>query len=57
MLFRSVYIDGKEMRIPARGYDPRKVTDFAWSNWTDLYTQERVAELHGHTRGSLAAAE
>ncbi|WP_374442609.1 amidohydrolase family protein [Stella sp.] len=53
----AVYIDGKEMRIPARGYDPRKVTDFAWSNWTDLYTQERVAELYGPSRGRLAAAE
>ncbi|BBK34931.1 dipeptidase [Allostella sp. ATCC 35155] len=52
---QAVFIDGKEMRIPPRGYDPRKVTDFAWSNWTDLYTQERVAELQGHTRGSLAA--
>ncbi|MCC7273949.1 MAG: amidohydrolase family protein [Alphaproteobacteria bacterium] len=52
----AVHIDGKEMRIPERGYDPRKVTDFAWTNWTDLYTQERVAELRGHAR-TLAAAQ
>ena len=44
---RGVYIAGKEIRIPDRPYDPRQVTDFALSNWTDLYTQERVAELRG----------
>src|SRR5437016_5748361 len=42
---RAVYIAGKEVKIAARGYDPRQVTDFALSNWTDLYTQARVAEL------------
>jgi hypothetical protein len=40
-----VHIDGKLMQIPNRGYDPRQVTDFAWTNWNDLYTQERVAAL------------
>ena len=42
---RGVYIAGREIRIPERSYDPRQVTDFSLSNWTDLYTQERVAEL------------
>jgi imidazolonepropionase-like amidohydrolase len=51
---RAVYIAGKEIRIADRPYDPRKVTDFALSNWTDLYTQERVAEL-GVERRRLAA--
>ena len=42
---RGVHIAGAEIRIAERGYDPRQVTDFALSNWTDLYTQARVAEL------------
>lgn len=44
---RAVHIAGKEMRIPDRDYDPRQVTDLAWTNWNDLYTQARVAELRG----------
>ena len=47
---------GKEIRIPDRPYDPRQVTDFALSNWTDLYTRARVAELR-QQRPILAAAE
>jgi imidazolonepropionase-like amidohydrolase len=42
---RAVYIAGREIRLPDRPYDPRRVTDFALSNWTDLYTRERVGEL------------
>src|SRR5262249_17069451 len=42
---QAVHIAGKEIRIPDRPYDPRQVTDFALSNWTDLYTRDRVAEL------------
>lgn len=42
---RAVYLAGKEVRIADRPYDPREVTDRALSNWTDLYTRERVAEL------------
>ena len=53
---RGVYIAGNEITIADRPYDPRKVTDFSLSNWTDLYTQERVAELRGGRR-SLEAAE
>jgi imidazolonepropionase-like amidohydrolase len=53
---RAVTIAGREIRIPDRGYDPRKVTDFALVNWTDLYTRERVAELR-RQRPRLAAAE
>jgi imidazolonepropionase-like amidohydrolase len=47
---RAVYIAGKEYRMPDRPYDPRKVTDFALTNWTDLYTQARVAELGARPR-------
>ena len=47
---RGVYIAGREIKIEDRPYDPRKVTDFSLANWTDLYTQERVAELRGTGR-------
>ena len=43
-----------------RPYDPRRVTDFALTNWTDLYTQARVAELQARYRSvasDLAASE
>src|SRR5271154_2846237 len=53
---RAVHIAGKEIRIVERDYDPRQVSDFALSNWTDIYTQARVAELRGQ-RPRLAAAE
>jgi imidazolonepropionase-like amidohydrolase len=53
---RAVHIGGVELRIPARDYDPRQVTDLAWSNWTDLYTQERVARMRQAKTG-LAAAQ
>jgi len=53
---QAVYIAGKEIRIADRSYDPRQVTDFALSNWTDLYTRERVAELR-RQHPTLAAAE
>jgi cytosine/adenosine deaminase-related metal-dependent hydrolase len=53
---QAVYIAGKEIRIPDRPYDPRQVTDFALSNWIELYTRERVAELR-QQRPVLAAAE
>jgi imidazolonepropionase-like amidohydrolase len=52
----GVYIAGREIKIADRPYDPRKVTDFSLSNWTDLYTRERVAELRGERR-RLEAAE
>src|SRR5215469_8975145 len=53
---RGVHIAGREIAIPDRPYDPRKVTDFSLSNWTELYTQARVAELRGPRR-RLEAAE
>src|ERR1700722_10473691 len=53
---RHVHIGGKRMQIPERGYDPRQVTDRSLSNWTDLYTRERVRELYP-SRVRLAAAE
>ena len=53
---RGVYIAGCEIRIADRSYDPRQVTDFALSNWTDVYTRARVAELRGRPR-RLAVAE
>ncbi len=52
---RAVHIAGKQISIPERGYDPRKVTDFALSNWTELYTRDRVAELRGQQQQRLAA--
>jgi imidazolonepropionase-like amidohydrolase len=42
---RAVHIAGKELQFADRPYDPRQVTDFSLANWTDLYTQARVAEL------------
>ena len=42
---RAVYIAGKQVEFADRPYDPREVTDFSLANWTDLYTQARVAEL------------
>ncbi|HJU16228.1 MAG TPA: amidohydrolase family protein [Stellaceae bacterium] len=42
---RAVHIAGREIRVPERSWDPRRVTDFALVNWTELYTRERVAEL------------
>jgi imidazolonepropionase-like amidohydrolase len=52
----GVYIAGREIKLADRPYDPRRVTDFSLSNWTDLYTQARVAELRG-ARRRLEAAE
>jgi imidazolonepropionase-like amidohydrolase len=54
---RAVYIGGQEYRMADRPYDPRQVTDFALSNWTDLYTRARVAELGRLPRRRLEAAE
>ncbi|HTZ36512.1 MAG TPA: amidohydrolase family protein [Stellaceae bacterium] len=53
---RGVYLAGRAVAIADRPYDPRQVTDFSLSNWTDLYTQARVAELRG-SRRRLEAAE
>jgi imidazolonepropionase-like amidohydrolase len=47
---KGVYIAGREIRLADRPYDPRQVTDFSLSNWTDLYTQARVAELAARPR-------
>ena len=41
----AVYLGGKRMALPERDYDPRQVTDAVQVNWTDVYTQARVAEL------------
>ena len=43
---RAVHLAGKRMAIPDRPYDPRQVTDAALANWTDVYTQARVAEIN-----------
>ena len=42
---RHVHIAGRPISVPPRGYDPRQVTDLAWTNWNDLYTRDRVGEL------------
>ena len=52
---KAVYIGGQEYRMTDRPYDPRQVTDFALTNWTDLYTQTRVAELGIGQERKLAA--
>jgi imidazolonepropionase-like amidohydrolase len=52
---RHIHIGGKEFNIPARPYNPHKVSDLALVNWNELYTQERVAALHGKTAQSQAA--
>jgi imidazolonepropionase-like amidohydrolase len=41
----AVHLGGKRMALPARDYDPREVTDASLANWSDVYTQARVAEL------------
>jgi imidazolonepropionase-like amidohydrolase len=51
-----VHISGKRIQIPERAYDPRQVTDRSLTNWTDLYTQERVRALYPSPK-HLAAAE
>jgi len=42
---QAVHLGGKRMALPPRDYDPREVTDASLVNWTDVYTQARVAEL------------
>jgi imidazolonepropionase-like amidohydrolase len=54
---RSVHIGGKCMQVVERDYDPRQVTDRSLTNWTELYTQERVRELYPARRQLAAAAE
>ena len=51
---RHVHIAGKRMQIPERGYDPRKVTDRAFTNWSELYTQEKVRSLRKSRQGLAA---
>jgi imidazolonepropionase-like amidohydrolase len=51
---RHVHMAGKEVRIAARPYDTYKVTDQSWVNWSDLYTQKRVAELRRGQQGMAA---
>lgn len=41
----AVHLGGRRMALPARDYDPREVTDASLANWSDVYTQARVAEL------------
>ncbi len=43
---RAVHLAGKKMALPDRSYDPRQVTDAMLVNWSDVYTQARVAELN-----------
>jgi hypothetical protein len=42
------------MQIPERGYDPRQVTDRAFTNWSELYTQEKVRTLRKSRQGLAA---
>ena len=45
--FKHILLGGELIRIERATYDPLKVSDFAMTFWSDLYTQERVAELFG----------
>ena len=47
----SVFKGGAPMAPGRREYDPRRVSDFAMTISSDLYTRERVAEL-GHRKAS-----
>jgi imidazolonepropionase-like amidohydrolase len=42
---KGVYLGGKPVALQVPDYDPRKVSDFSYNHWNDLYTRERVAEL------------
>ncbi len=52
---KAVHLAGRKVEIEERSYDPRQVTDAALSNWTDVYTQARVAELRGNKPRKAAA--
>lgn len=41
----AVYKDGVRVTAPKRDYNPRRITDFNQTLYSDLYTRERVAEL------------
>jgi len=43
--FAAVVLNGKRISEPRRGYDPKRVSDFAMTMFSDLYTRDRVAEL------------
>ena len=51
----AVHLGGKRMELPERDYNPREVTDAALVNWSDVYTQARVAELRRDTALRRAA--
>ena len=53
---RHVHVAGREIRIAARAYNPTKLSDLALVNWTDVYTQERMAVL-GRDAARLDAAQ
>lgn len=42
----AVHIEGRRVQVEHRSYDAYKVTHFNSLKWTDVYTRERVAELH-----------
>src|SRR5712675_805008 len=46
----AVHLGGKRMALPERAWDPREVTDRALVNWTDVYTQARVANCAATSR-------
>jgi hypothetical protein len=51
---RHVHIAGKRMQIPEPGYDPRKLTDRAFTNCRELYTQDKVRALPKSRQGLAA---
>ena len=47
---KQVLMDGAPISVTTRGIDPRKVSDFSYTLWNDLYSQERVRALGNHVR-------
>ena len=53
---RHIIQGGEQIKIERTSYNPLQVSDFAMSFWSDLYTQERVAELFAKPQGRAARA-
>jgi imidazolonepropionase-like amidohydrolase len=54
---KHVHLGGRELRVAPRTYDTFEVTDLSWANWTELYTQERVAALRAERGQPPIAAQ
>ena len=54
-LIRAILLDGEEVDVAIPEVDRRKVSQFSYSMWRQIYTQDRVAELRA--AGAAQAAE